>query len=628
MRLFVRQQNTQGSREPGGGEIQIDQRQPLGRGATATVYGVKSAELKGKVAKIYHDRRQFDQAKIQAMLSSPPPLQYAIENGQRFDPFAWPSHIVYEDDATPVGYLMPRIDDSQSLPLNFFFERLLARSKLDANDQSLTARIRIARNVSTLLAELHAQGHYVIDFKPQNTKVSTKGLFVSILDCDSFSIQGSSVRRYPATNYTSEYIAPEALRSGVRPQDLLENQDRFALAVVLFQLLNNGIHPFQGILRTDIDLPTTDDRVRSGYYPYGLVANVAVKPCIQSIHECFDERLRRLFDRAFTGRPDERPSASEWSEHFRRTLKERRLERCLTHPSDPTHIRFEGKPCGLCHFDGVLGRPPAVQPSASMPEMASFAGQKSCVLCGRATPSNLLVCPACGSRRFKAPGVSPSLVSNWRKWILAAVVLGTVGLVVIAAQIARRAAPSPIRQERPYEPPKPAPPSPNTTHPSAPTPSPAPHPSAPPTQPTVKSQVYQDWTSSTATYPGASVPAYCYARTFSTKTVEGADNRGRRLVVMIPPGLHQSVRVFGPYTDGSGTVLEIAGRRFVLGTRDGVASVISSDIPQVIRLMRDEVEATVTGSTVAGGTTTDVYSLFGFTDSYVAAGGACKEPTY
>jgi DNA-binding helix-hairpin-helix protein with protein kinase domain len=347
--------------------IALDESHRLGRGATASVYPVQSQGYRRHVAKIYHEPTKFNRQKIEAMLANPPLQLYLKAGSKEYPQFAWPTRILFDSAETPVGYLMPLISDAESLTLNHFFERALLSQKYWVEERSLTAKIKIAQNLSFLLAELHSHRHYVIDFKPQNIKVVPQGAFVAILDCDSFSIQGLGKSTFPATNFTSEYIAPEALRNGIGPQGLYENQDRFALAVVLFQLLNNGIHPFQGISRTNIDLATTDERVTHGYYPHGRTPNPDIVPCPQSIHADFDEQTRALFDRAFVGRPSERPSATEWGRHFAEILTERLLERCQRHPNDPTHIHFAGKPCGACHFDAILGLIPAASKVSARP---------------------------------------------------------------------------------------------------------------------------------------------------------------------------------------------------------------------------------------------------------------------
>lgn len=41
-------------------------------------------------------------------------------------------------------------------------------------------------------------------------------------------------------------------------EDMGEEQDKFALAVIIFKLLNNGIHPFSGVAK----------KMRTARFPY------------------------------------------------------------------------------------------------------------------------------------------------------------------------------------------------------------------------------------------------------------------------------------------------------------------------------------------------------------------------
>lgn len=50
-----------------------------------------------------------------------------------------------------------------------------------------------------------------------------------------------------------------------------EEQDKFALAVMIFKLLNNGIHPFSGVPRkNDGEMLTIQNRIEEYHYAYGL----------------------------------------------------------------------------------------------------------------------------------------------------------------------------------------------------------------------------------------------------------------------------------------------------------------------------------------------------------------------
>lgn len=333
--------------------INIDDDNRLGHGATANVYSITTAEYSKYVAKVYRDVSYFNGAKIDAMLASPPRGVTVSIGGKEYPQYAWPLHVL-AIGGIRIGYIMPCVPQDASLALDHFYDPTLVGEADSTSDNSLSFRVNIARNLCALIAELHSHRHFVIDLKPPNIKVFRGTHIVTLLDCDSYSIQALGKKTFGATNYSTDYIAPEALRNMLSPTGLYEYQDRFALAVVLFQLFNHGIHPFQGIATLGADLPSNDDKVREGLYAYGVIAHRDILPCRQSIHQCLDDESRELFDRAFTGTPSRRPSAAEWYDHWCRLVQQKELAACEVKRDDPSHIRFAGKSCGTCHFEGVL----------------------------------------------------------------------------------------------------------------------------------------------------------------------------------------------------------------------------------------------------------------------------------
>ncbi|MEG2963938.1 MAG: hypothetical protein RR860_14715, partial [Janthinobacterium sp.] len=138
-------------------------------------------------------------------------------------------------------------------------------------------------------------------------------LYIAMLDCDGFSIQGHA-ERFPAEQFTADYLAPEFQRKGM-PAGTEMAQDRFALAVVIFQLLNFGIHPYSGRpgnAQAPTDIP---GRIRDGYYAYGVKRHKNMAPNATSGHALMPPELRAMFDRAFSPAPQpQRPSAADWAQ--------------------------------------------------------------------------------------------------------------------------------------------------------------------------------------------------------------------------------------------------------------------------------------------------------------------------
>ena len=140
---------------------------------------------------------------------------------------------------------------------------------------------------------------------------------------------------------TEEYIYPEGMHLSC--EEMGKEQDKFALAVIIFRLLNNGIHPFSGTPRkNDAEMLTIQNRIENYHYAYGLWPDKYQAPHPYSLHEYFDKATLEMFERAFTKGAD-RPTAYEWQEHLWKLMHN--LRQCK---NNPNHVYFTSKGCGLC----------------------------------------------------------------------------------------------------------------------------------------------------------------------------------------------------------------------------------------------------------------------------------------
>ena len=328
--------------------VNLNNKRILGRGATATIY---EAEENGKkfAAKIFHDVKKIDIKKIETMIKNKPKKSSMKIDGINYKQYAWPLKFTKNKDGQINGFLMPLVDLSNSFSLDCYYDKVLFSKLKSANEVALTFKITIAKNLATVVADLHKDKNYFIDLKPQNIRVAKGTHAITLLDCDGFSINDKNGSRYPADLISTDYIAPEVTNNNLLPSKLGEEQDLYALAVIIFQLMNGGTHPFQGILSRSLSSNTNDQKAAKGYYPHGLNQHSLIKPRPNSVHETWLQETRKLFDLAFTGKPNERPSASIWAKHFEKLLKNKLIVRCDKYPKELSHLRFKDMPCPLCH---------------------------------------------------------------------------------------------------------------------------------------------------------------------------------------------------------------------------------------------------------------------------------------
>lgn len=359
----------------------------IGSGGMGIVYRLGNLLGTGNlVAKIFKnpiDPKNPSLAKLQAMMARPPEHIYEVINGVGYTQFAWVRHLIVGEHDELIGYAMPELDFDRSLSLNpFMYPREAA--KLTAYQQSLNYRVQLCANISALMADLHGHGHAFIDFKEANIRLmpepSTgmdddyKGFIVGFIDCDSYRITASDGSVYPSPVISPEMTSPEYHEH--KDIGLLdEKHDRFVLAIELFKILNNGIHPFYFIPVSDrlknATHRNTDQFIKERLYAYGLQPQPEIAPLKNSIHVCWDDQTRAMFDKAFLStNPTDRPSAAEWENHLRGLVQHRQFKVCENYPNDASHIHFVGKPCHRCLFLTVPNNPlttpvPAISAAAT-----------------------------------------------------------------------------------------------------------------------------------------------------------------------------------------------------------------------------------------------------------------------
>ncbi len=307
-------------------------------GASGKIYQVE--QHSSLVAKIFHNTKnsQTNRQKLEAMLLNKPSFPPVESDGIKYTQIAWPEALLENEQGFCVGYMMPLINMDDAVSLDHLMQKAV-RKKLGLPDK-YAYRIFAAYNVAAMINSLHKCGHYMVDLKPSNVSVYKANMLVAMVDCDGFSIKGEK-NRYPAEFVSEEYIYPEGMKLSCR--DMGEEQDKFALAVIIFKLLNNGIHPFSGVPhKNDDKMLTIQNRIEDYHYAYGLWPDRYQAPHPYSIHEYFDKNTLELFERAFT-KSGIRPTAYEWQEHLWKLMHN--LRQCK---NNHNHVYFTSKGCGLC----------------------------------------------------------------------------------------------------------------------------------------------------------------------------------------------------------------------------------------------------------------------------------------
>lgn len=313
----------------------------LGEGAAGKVHALP--DMQGFAAKIYHSDAESrkHEAKIELMLANPPELPALAYENHSYPQIAWPEAKLYDRAGMFIGFVMPEIDFARSTSLVNLLQKSSRRAEKISDYYGY--RVLVARNLAAVFVELHRAGHHMIDMKPANLRFYPAVSWMAVVDTDGFSIAGPD-RRMPAEQVSDEYIAPESWQK--KPAELGVEQDLFALAVIVFQLLDNGVHPFAGSPKRGTNQATDlQARIQGGLYPYGLEAHPEIGPSTASVHRMFKRGTRVLFDRAFVPGAA-RPSALEWRDHLDALVDS--LTPCAAKPHEHAHF---GAGCGFCAHD-------------------------------------------------------------------------------------------------------------------------------------------------------------------------------------------------------------------------------------------------------------------------------------
>jgi hypothetical protein len=351
----------------------------LGSGTAGDVYSLIDRGFPGLCVKIYKNLDKDLPQKLEAMIRRPPKDISIQSNGRTFVQFAWPLHLVKNSKGDICGFAMPELDFKLTKSMVTYIEPRESRINLTAEQRSLPQRIAVAAKLCALMANLHQQGHAFVDFKDQNVRIYPDNGLVGFVDTDGFRIQAPGGLVFPGLYTTGTFNSPESVRG--KKDSLAEEHDRFVLAILLFRLLNGGIHPFQGVPRQQQHSQasfTIDQHIEHQFYPYGAYGSNELSPTLGSKHEFWDSKTLAMFERTFNSRkPGDRVTAVDWARHFSSLRKNKKFDRCPAHPHDFDHVHFAGNRCPICTFAGrptsPIGASTSTKPASSWSGVPALA---------------------------------------------------------------------------------------------------------------------------------------------------------------------------------------------------------------------------------------------------------------
>lgn len=269
----------------------------LGKGGEGTIYHV---EDDNKIAvKIYTDGKgPGRQPKLSAMI--------ADRLNERSPFVAFPIETVSANGAF-VGFTMRKAFDARLM------HQLCSPGDRKAvfPDANFRFLIRVAANFARAMVNINSLGVVVGDINESGVMVDQKGL-ITVIDSDSFQYsRGGNVFRCLVGK--REYTSPELQNRSLEIVDRTINHDAFGIAVIIFEILFMGRHPFSGI---GVD-PEISKAIQGGQFAYSeRQSRLQMKPPPSAPMLADVPRdVAAAFELAFelpTSASRVRPTAQEW----------------------------------------------------------------------------------------------------------------------------------------------------------------------------------------------------------------------------------------------------------------------------------------------------------------------------
>jgi len=326
----------------------FDLHEPFRSGGEGAIYEVP--HYPNLVAKVYHAQRRTPEriAKLQIMVAHPPvnPTEHLNHPS-----IAWPTELL-RDTATNqlVGFVMPRV--RQMLPLSEVYNPRARRRQLPLFNYRYL--VRTARNLCAAVQAVHQAGYVIGDLNESNVLVSDQAL-VTLVDADSFQVRDPQTGVvYRSLVGKPEYTPPELQGCSFADVDRQPEHDAFALAVLIFRLLMEGFHPFDGVYRGRGEPPELGARIRNGYFPYAR-GRTGIEPSpLAPPFEMLHPDLQALFVRCFAeGHRNRsvRPRVEDWLEALEGA--EDALQQCGQNEQHYYWVHWSG--CPWCARQQALG---------------------------------------------------------------------------------------------------------------------------------------------------------------------------------------------------------------------------------------------------------------------------------
>lgn len=306
----------------------------IGRGGEGEVYLLEGAEQ--QAVKIYTGPPDANrEAKVNAMVRS--------NLAQSTKLIAFPREIVTDRSGRFAGFSMRLVHGFHEI------HQLCGPKSRKQHYPKADFRflVRSATNAARAVGQAHHLRCVIGDLNESGLLVSSDAT-VALIDADSFQFE-SDKKTFPCLVGKPEFTPPELHGKSLRGVDRTPSHDHFGLAVIVFQLLFLGRHPYAGEIARELSL---EQMIAANLFAYSKRRKTGVTPpgVLPSLDD-FPTEIADAFERAFGLVPASRPSAAEWVDLLQRL--ESRLSRCR---DNAMHLYpSSARSCPWCRVDLAAG---------------------------------------------------------------------------------------------------------------------------------------------------------------------------------------------------------------------------------------------------------------------------------
>lgn len=283
----------------------------IGGGGQGNVYLVGSEV--NKVVKIFHpDKLKERGAEFLEKIN----VQISMEELTSHSNIAWPRILVFDKNAQWIGYAMKRVE---GVPLTKLAHPMLYQKYFPNLDR--LNLVKMLLDLLDIVKDLHKNQVHIGDINTENIICDPKTFHPYLIDADSYQIK-SNKKIYHCPVGRPEMTPIEHHGKDFRLVKRTVNSDLFSLAILMFQCLMLGRHPYD-----NIGGGNPVENLRNGSFPYG---RGGVRPGYEGAipkgdwyniwsHLTYD--VKSLFIKTLkdgVNQPSQRASIAEWQDALER----------------------------------------------------------------------------------------------------------------------------------------------------------------------------------------------------------------------------------------------------------------------------------------------------------------------